>query len=89
MYARHIGWRWHNCGTLTEYTARGQAALLALMMLLLIVMDMAMVELVQQLFALHKQIESHVGGRGRHHLTIGQLKVAHIRFGIQAAINYD
>lgn len=75
----------HDGRTLSEDAAGGQAAFLAL--LLVIVVSMSVIDLVQQLLALDKEIQAHVGGCGRYNLAIGQLKVAHIRFGIQAAID--
>lgn len=75
----------HDGRTLSEDAAGGEAALLAL--LLVIVVSMSVIDLVQQLLALDKEIQAHVGGCGRHNLTIGKLKVAHVRFRIQAAID--
>lgn len=84
MYARH-GRCWYDGRTLSEHAACGQAALLAL--LLVIIVSMTVIGLVQQLLALDEQIQAHISGCGRYNLTIGQLEVAHIRFGIQPPID--
>lgn len=77
----------HDGRTLSEDAAGGQAALLTL--LLVIVVSMSVIDLVQQLLALDKEIQAHVGGCGWYNLTICQLKVAHIRFGIHTAIDHN